>query len=189
MTQDTTDEQLVAACVGGNPAAFSQLYDRYIKKIYAFVFFKTHHTQTAEDLTSEVFMKALRALNSFKSNAGTFQSWLYQIARNRVIDHYRSDRSRDTIEDAWDIADDGDLAADIDTKHKLEKVREIINSLDSAKRDILILRLWQDLPYQQIAEITGTTEASCKMTVSRVLKSIRKSDLMTAWLLLLLVNV
>ena len=80
---------IVQSCQKGSVEDFGRLYDLYIKKIYNFIYYKTHHQETAEDLVSIVFTKALKKINTF-DNSGTFSAWLYRIARNTVIDHYRT---------------------------------------------------------------------------------------------------
>ena len=82
---------------------FGKLYDQHVKKIYEFIYFKTHHKETAEDLTSVTFMKALSNIESFDEKKASFKTWLYRIARNTVIDHYRMKRETADLEDAWDL--------------------------------------------------------------------------------------
>src|SRR6056297_2278284 len=86
------ESQAINNCQQGQLDSFNWLYERYIKKIYNFIYYKTMHQETAEDLTSQTFIKALNKINSFDSEQGTFQAWLYKIARNTVIDHYRTQK-------------------------------------------------------------------------------------------------
>ncbi|MFA6105662.1 MAG: RNA polymerase sigma factor [Patescibacteria group bacterium] len=160
---------------GGSKEAFGELYEAYLKPIYNFVYYKTHHKETAEELTAEVFLKAYRSVNSYHSEKGTFQAWIYQIARHAIIDHYRSNKTILNIDDVWDLGSKEDVAKDIENKIMLEKVQKYIQELPSEQRDIIILRVWQDLSYTEIAEIIGKSEASCKMTFSRALKKLRTS--------------
>ena len=189
MTTDVSDEQLVRNCQQGKSEDFTLLYDRYIRKIYNFIYFKTHHKETAEDLTSETFLKALRSLGSFRVTAGTFQAWLYQIARNSVIDYYRAKKDIQDIDDVWDLGTDDDLPKDLDVKQRLEKVRQLIEDLPAEKREVLILRIWQDLSYKEIAVITSKSEANCKMMVSRALAVFRHNEIFMAMLLIFVINV
>lgn len=92
-------------CQKGELEAFGFLYDNYIKKIYDFIYYKTHHQETAEDLTNATFMKALENIRKFNLQEAYFPAWLYKIARNTVIDHYRTQKNHNNIDDAWDIAD------------------------------------------------------------------------------------
>jgi len=175
---DATDAQHIANFQQGQREAFGQLYDKYIRKIYDFIYYKTHHRQTAEDLTSQTFLKALQALQRFDLAKGSFQAWLYQIARNTVIDYYRQQRPEVDIEDAWDLHSDDDLPADIDVRQQLETVRLALQKFPAEQRDVVLLRVWGELGYQEIAQIVGKSEASCKMSFSRTLTKLRAEQLL-----------
>ena len=112
--------KLINKCQAGEPEEFTQLYELYLKKIYGFVYFRTHHKETAEDLVSLIFMKALENINSYNFNKGTFSSWLYRIARNTVIDHYRTMKSASNIDDIWDLAGNDDVERNIINRLRLE---------------------------------------------------------------------
>ncbi|MFA5133417.1 MAG: sigma-70 family RNA polymerase sigma factor [Patescibacteria group bacterium] len=153
---------------------FGKIYDQYIKKIYNFVYYKTHHKETAEDLASVTFAKAWERFNTFDQKKGFVSAWLYKIARNTVIDHYRAQKFEYDVDDVWDLSGNEDIPLDTETKLKLEEVRKHIKFLNSSERDILIMRVWQELSYKEIAEILGKSEASCKMAFSRALARLKK---------------
>lgn len=169
-----TDLDIVRACQAGDRRMFGVLYDRYIGKIHDFIYFKTYHKHIAQDLTSQVFMKALDKIDVFDARGGTFGGWLFRIARNAVIDHYRTKKEGSDIEDAHDIDDGTDIARDVDAKMTLEKLEKYLEGLEADQRDIIIMRVWQELSYKEIAEIMGKTEAGCKMAFSRALKKLRQ---------------
>jgi RNA polymerase sigma-70 factor (ECF subfamily) len=177
------EHTILAECRAGNLGGFSTLYDRYVGDVFKFVYFKTHHKETAEDLTSHIFIKALEHVQDFDDTKRPFNAWIFSIARNTVIDHYRSNKAHANIDDIWDLADDEDVARDIQARMQMVKVQEYMNELTSEQRDIVILRVWQDLPYKEIAEIVGKSEASCKMMFSRTVAKMR-ADILIACLLL-----
>jgi len=183
---EQTDAQLVLSCQRGALDDFALLYDRYIKDIYRFVYFKTHHKETAEDLTSQSFIKALEHISSFNGEMGSFKSWLYRIARNTVIDHYRARKATVDIEDAWDVASDDDVERDAIAREQLGKVKQYLKDLDAEQRDIVVMRLWEDMPYKEIAMVLGKSEASCKMSFSRTMAKVRKEVLIALLLLLII---
>lgn len=183
---EQSEQKLITECQQGDLEKFGLLYDKYIKKIYDFIYYKTTHKETAEDLTSQTFFKALDKIGGFDSSKGTFQAWLYQIARNTVIDFYRTKKKEANIEDIWDLAGNDDLERDVDTKEKLAKVEKYIAKLKSEQREIIIMRVWQDMSYQEIAATMGKSEASCKMMFSRAMAVLRKEMPLALFIFLLL---
>lgn len=182
------EARIINECQNGNLKQFGLLYDAYAQKIYRFIYYKTHHTGTAEDLTSIAFMKVLEGIGSFNPNKGTFSSWLYQIARNTVTDHWRKAKPTVDIEDVWDLTDDTDIVRDVDIAMKSKQVRAAMAALQPRQREIITLRLWQDLSYKEIAEITGSTEGAAKMLFSRTVKELRETMPLAAFLSLLLLK-
>lgn len=180
------EHKLINQIQNGDLEKFSKLYDRYIKKIYDFIFFKTFHKETAEDLTSLVFTKAFEKIESFDYKKASFSTWLYQIARNTVIDHYRSNKFENNIEDVWDLSADIDTQFEVEMSMELEKVKEYLTKFDALKRDIVIMRVWQGMSYQEIAKILNKSEDSCKMMFSRTINQLRKD--MPLYLFILLIS-
>ena len=180
------ESQIIRQCQAGKLESFGLLYDRYIRKIYDFIYYKTHHRQTAEDLTSQTFIKALKKINQFDSAKGSFAGWLYQIARHSVIDHYRTKKAEVDIADVWDLSTNQNIARDAETADRLREIGQYLEGLSSQQREIVILRLWQQLSYAEIAELLGKTESSCKMMFSRTINQLRKSLPLASYLLLLL---
>lgn len=167
--------KLISLCQRGKLENFSGLYDLYIRKIFNFIYYRTHHKQTAEDLTSLTFTKALQHINDFRSDKGSFASWLYQIARNTVTDHFRQARPTSDIEDAWGLSSKDDIERDVDTRQKLDQVNKYLKGLPAQQRDIVIMRVWDGLSHREIAEIMGITEANSKVIYSRTLAKLNQA--------------
>src|SRR5256885_17148405 len=86
------DEQALVERAKRDPNAFGELYDRYLLQIYRFVYSRVRDQTIAEDVTSEVFMKALKSIGRYQDTGKPFSAWLYQIAVNSVADRYRAAR-------------------------------------------------------------------------------------------------
>lgn len=167
--------QLIRDAQAGNRHAFASLYDAYLDRVYRYVYFRTHHKETAEDLTATVFVKALEKLSSFDGEKAGFATWLYAIARNTLTDHYRRQKPDVDVEDVWDtLASGEDIPGDTDTRARLAKVQELMKDLPAAQREIVLLRVWDELSYAEIAEVTGKSEAASKMAFSRAVATLRK---------------
>ncbi len=169
-----TDSELLEAYRRGDATAFAELYERYVQKIYNFLYFKTHHRETAEDLTSQTFMKAFEATSQFNAERGTFSAWIHGIARNGVVDHYRSQKSTEPIEDAWDLSSKDNPLLDADASLRLEQIRSVLGVLSADQRDVILLRLWNGYSFAEVADALGKTEAACKMSYKRGLDLVRK---------------
>jgi RNA polymerase sigma-70 factor (ECF subfamily) len=174
----------IAACQRGELTHFDPLYVLHVDAVYRYLYRRTLHRETAEDLTSTVFLKALESIRSFDPSKGKLRVWLYRIARNALIDYYRSRKTTVDIEDVWDLA--GDEVASLAAEHSFDvkDLHEAMKHLTSDQRDVVLLRVWEGLSYAEIAALTGKTEGNAKVLFSRAIKDLKTH--MPALLLLLL---
>jgi len=182
------EKQIIKASQAGNFEGFGRLYEAYVKKIYSFVYYKTYHKETAEDIVSTVFMKALENVDSYKFGRGSFSAWLYGIARHAVIDHFRAARPSVNIEDVWDLAAEENLEIDLDAREKLNEVKKYLAQFSPAHREIIMMRLWGEMSYREISEIVGLSEANCKMIFSREMGKLRAGMGAAAFALFIFTN-
>lgn len=186
VSMERNDSEIVASCQAGDREQFGLLYDKYVRQIYGFIFTKTSHREIAEDLTSQVFFRALRALPDFDGRDDGFRPWLYRIARNVVIDYYRQQKNDVDLEKGYDIEDSPDAVGQIDAVIGLDEVRKYLDSLTSEQREIIIMRVWDELSYREIAIVVGKSEAACKMAFSRAIAELRRKMPLAAYLMLLM---
>lgn len=176
---------VIMAAQNGDNSAFALLYDHYVRPIYRFVFLKTSHKETAEDITSKVFIKALEKIKTYKAGKAPFSGWLYAIARNTVIDHYRTHKREDNVDDKYDLAGNEDILGATDLKMKMENVMSLLNDLDSVQRDVIVMRVCQEMSYQEIAAAIGKSEANCRVIYARGLNVLKDKIPVALYLLLI----
>jgi RNA polymerase sigma-70 factor (ECF subfamily) len=179
---DMSDEQYVREVLGGNRERFGELYDVYAGRIYAYLWYRTGHRETAEDLTSTVFLKALDRLRQF--TGGSFRAWLYTIARTTLIDHYRTQHPSEDLESVH-ISLAADQPGHADRKILLDRIRTAMQSLSPEQRNVVVLRVWDDLPHREIAQVLGLSEASVKMIFSRSIRRLKDAVAVASILLLI----
>ena len=168
-----TDIQLIEQYKTWDTHAFWLIYEKYIDQIYKFVYFKVSSKEIAEDIVSEAFIKWLNSLENFvPKSEGSFKSWMYTISYNLVKDYYRTKKEKIDIEEVFNIWVEEYFWDNFDNKEKLDEVLEFLKTLKDEQREILVMRIWNDLSYNEISVITGKSVDNCKKIVSRVLKSI-----------------
>ena len=173
---DGEEEKLIQSAVGGDSSAFGSLYDRYQSAIYRFIVIKVGSREEAEDITHHVFLSAWQKVGTYKHRGHPFSSWLYQIARNMVIDHYRSqkdDVSLDKLDPDSSIIP-AVAQSDLFTKMQLEKVHGAIKELKPDYQDVIILRFVEDLSLKETAAILKKSEGAVKLAQHRAIKELKK---------------
>ena len=179
----TETDNLVKDARKGSAEAFGRLYELYFDRIYRYIYYRTMHRETAEDLCSKTFLKALDSLNHFNSDKGSFSSWIYRIASNSVTDYFRSSVRKESPADVWEIPSEEDYVVDVHNRIYWEKLKPGLMGLPADMREIIMLRIWDDLSFAEIARITGKSEASCKMSFGRTLKHLKNTVPLSLYLL------
>lgn len=182
------DLKLMEKCLDGQLDYFWDIYDKYIDKIYKFVYLKTTNKDLTEDIVSDVFMSALNNVKSFRlEEKSSVKSWLYRIASNKVIDFYRTNK---VSENVWDyievLSKNEDHWEQLDNKEKLKEVYSFLETINKEHRQIVLYRIWEDLSYKEISEITWKSVDNCKKIVSRTLKNISANLLLLILILLII---
>jgi RNA polymerase sigma-70 factor, ECF subfamily len=174
------EDKLVRDAIRGEASAFGRLYDHYQPAIYRFVLIKVGHREEAEDLTHQVFLHAWQHVATYRPAGFPFSSWLYRIARNQIIDHYRTAKQATPIDDLppelFPSTEDGETAVEINLL--LEKVHRAIRGLKPDYQDIIVLRFVEELSVREAARAIGKSEGAVKVLQHRALKELQ--DLLDA---------
>ncbi|MBI2888312.1 MAG: sigma-70 family RNA polymerase sigma factor [Candidatus Liptonbacteria bacterium] len=170
------ERTIIESAVKGEASAFGQLYDHYQPKIYRFVMFKVGQREEAEDLTHEVFLSAWQKIRNYRDFGFPFSSWLYQIARNRIIDHYRTKKvstSIDAVDPEYFVAPAVASMA-LEEKLEVERVRHALRKLKPEYQDVVIMRFIEELSIKETASALGKTEGAVKLLQHRAMKTLQE---------------
>lgn len=171
------DEQLLDRARAYDAEALAAIYDRYEAKIYSYVYHRVGNPSVAQDLTSQVFLRMLEAIQGERAWKTSFSGWLYRIAHNLVIDHYRR-RGRATQVSFDDVptlvakTDDPEHAAE--RMLAAEGLRTAINRLTEEQAQVVTLRFLEDLSIAEVAAAMGKTEGAVKALQYRAVMSLRR---------------
>lgn len=168
-------DEALAGYTGSDLQAFTELYLRYRSPIHRYLAARTGDPATADDLSAQVFFKALNSAHSFRGD-GSYRAWLFQIARNTLA-NWRLDKARlqVPIEDVLEAPDQTDSPTVIAlAREERELIWETVADLPEAQREVVRLRYWKDLTIDEIARATGRTTGSIRALLHRSRRSLAK---------------
>ncbi|OGE36441.1 hypothetical protein A3A14_00575 [Candidatus Daviesbacteria bacterium RIFCSPLOWO2_01_FULL_43_38] len=166
-------EKLVYKAKEGDKNAFGEIYKTFVKKIFRFIYYLVYDRELAEDLTQLVFLKAYKSLPSFLPSKGTFQAYLYAIARNQVIDYQRRKKelSLDEVDEPAAIFEIDNEVIQTENKNTVDK---LLATLDDDDKQLIIWRYFEELQFAEIAEILNENEGSIRVKMHRLLKKLKE---------------
>jgi RNA polymerase sigma-70 factor (ECF subfamily) len=176
--QDTIDEAALVQEAKTDPEAFGLLYERYVDKIYNYVYYRTGNHHDAEDLTAKVFYQALKHIGRYVQRGAPFSSWLYRIAHNLVANWHR-DRSRRNVVSLDMLAvvghkgEDGPFQQTAWSEQR-GALLSAIRQMPGDRQELLILKFVEHLPNAEIGQIMGRSEGAVKSLYHRTLVSLRQ---------------
>ncbi len=166
-----TDDALVRAYAGGDVTAFETLYARYEARVFGFCLRYLGDRDTAADAFQETFMRLVDGAARYEPR-GRFPSWIFTIARRVCLDILRTDKKQRPVGSVGDIPAISGPAADIERRDELERY---LSRLPPEQREVLLLHRYHGFAYEEIAVMTGSTEAAVKQKAYRALQALRSA--------------
>ena len=176
-----SDEKLMEYIQRGNRKAFEKIYDRYKDRIYGFIMNMTNNQQIAQDLSHDVFLKVMRKAEQF-SNEYKFSTWIFTIAKNTTLDHFKKksevthgldkEQNQNWIDATVDP--DADIEMKAIEKADREIVKKCLENLKPDHKEVLLLRIYSELSYDEITKIMDKSLSSIKSLINRAKASLEK---------------
>jgi RNA polymerase sigma-70 factor, ECF subfamily len=166
-------ELLVRLASQGDAEAFGKLYDIHLDTVYRYVYYKVRNGAEAEDLTAQVFLKAWEAIPRYQLREAPFVHWLMRLARNAVIDGYRTARTHEGLDEklhSRELDPAGEYLREEQTRELVEAVRRLPEEYQS----IIVLRFMHDMSYQELAGFMGKSPGALRVIQHRALAALRR---------------
>jgi len=169
------EQELVKKAQKGEPDAFGVLYNKHLTPIYRFILLKVGNRADAEDLSHQVFLNAWQNIKSYRFQGFPFSSWLYKIASNAVIDHWRTKKSNISIDLVAEnfLSDSPELGNLLDQKRDVETIRVVLTKLEPEQQNVLIMKFVNELSNKEIAHVLGKSEGAVRVIQHRAIKRLR----------------
>jgi RNA polymerase sigma-70 factor (ECF subfamily) len=161
-----------------DPRAFEALYRKYVAQVYNFALYELRDTHAAEDLTAQVFMRALDGLPGFREQSeppdSSFRVWLFQICRNAIANERRRTRRHPEapLDLAFELASAEDVQTEALDREQLSLAWELIDQLPTERRQALVLRFVEEMSTREIGEVLGRSEGATRVLIHRALRTV-----------------
>lgn len=165
--------RLVDRAKGGDAEAFGGLYDRFQPEIVRYLTHRTRDADAAEDLAQQVFLKAWQAIPRYEDRGVPFKAWLYRMAHNQMVDHFRSRRPTSDLE-GLDLPVDSEAETLLLEGEMQEALKGALERLTEDHRQVLVLRFLMEKSAREIGEIMGRKEVTIRGLQMRALQSLRR---------------
>jgi RNA polymerase sigma-70 factor, ECF subfamily len=158
----------------GDPEAFAGLYRANVQAVFRYIAFRVNDSRLAEDLTGDVFIRALKSANTYQDQGKPFVAWLYRIAHARVVDHYRQQDRRPASTSLEDepIEVSGDMDASLLRRQASSVLREAISDLTDDQQQVIILRFIEGQRIEMVAQQMGKNANAIKALQHRALHAL-----------------
>jgi RNA polymerase sigma-70 factor (ECF subfamily) len=186
MTTSLSDEELAGRALRKDEGAFAELYDRYRRPVYSIAYRIIQDPQDAQDATQEVFVKLFRSLARWDPAKAKFSTWLYRLAANHSIDHWRLSRRRRESQmpddgperDAWSRSLGDAIRSpykEVESRDHVERIRGCTDALPELQKKVFVLRYFHDLKLEEIAGMEGCSLGTVKTSLFRATQAIRRA--------------
>ena len=175
--QELVEDRFLVSASQGDGEAFGVLYERYVERIYNYIYYRTGNVYDAEDLTERVFLRALRHIPNYRDRGLPFSAWLYRIAHNLVANWHRDNSRRKEIplEDTVLSSNYGEHPEhELLVSEEREHLMRVIRCLPMERQQLIILKFVEHLSNAEIGQIMGRTEGAVKSLYHRTLLALRE---------------
>ncbi|MFC2015132.1 ECF subfamily RNA polymerase sigma factor, BldN family [Chloroflexota bacterium] len=174
------EESLVQRAKEHDQQAFTELYEAYFDKIYRYIVLKIGDKKEAEDITQQVFLKALQSISSFKWKGSPFSAWLYRIAHNQIVDYFRKKSKRPAmpLDDSLNISDtkkESNPYSMAEQSFDIEQVVSATQKLTEAQHEVISLRFTSELSTAEVANIMGKSQGAIKALQHSAIAALRRN--------------
>jgi len=174
------EKQILKRIKKGDNEAFGELYDAYAPQVYRFVRLKVDSQETAQDLTSEAFLRIWQHLQKQRKIKERFQALLYKIARNLIIDFYRTRSNRailldDELKELSNIEDDKRSDDLVLRKDEIKEIKKALVQINPNYQDVIVWYYVDDMSISQIAEILEKKEGTVRVLIHRAIKALKEA--------------
>ena len=156
--------------------AFARLYDQFMPKVFRYINYRIVDMHMAEDLTSTVFEKALTKFKSYDSEKAGFSTWIFSIARNTLIDHYRTHKADRNVplENALPLSAETVSVEEVITREEeCQILQKCVKELSAREQEIISLKFGGEMTNREIARMTGLSESNVGTTIFRTVRKLR----------------
>jgi RNA polymerase sigma-70 factor, ECF subfamily len=168
------DERLLVQTAQADPSKFDVLYELHFDRIYFFIVSRVHDRAVAEDITSETFQKALANLAGYEYRGTPFSAWLYRIASNAIIDHYKRANREEQLDELENPLAQPELSShDVEFIERHVHFFGLVNQLPEVQRRVVLERFVEDRSIREIAQRLSKTEGAIKQLQFRALQTLR----------------
>ncbi len=165
---ESTDRITDDSSASADPVEFEPLYAQYFSRVYRYCLRRVGNSQEAEDLTSQIFIRAFAGLSGYRG--GSFAAWLFRIAHNAVANHWRGRRSHVPLEEVETLSEDDDMLEHLVNAEERQQLAHLLADLPDEARELLALKVAAGLSAKEIGAVIGKREGAVRVALYRIVR-------------------